>query len=43
MSYNIVPGEADGKIGALFERTDISSIQSRIAAHGCFVARIERP
>lgn len=37
-----LPGEAEAKIRALFERSEIASIHAHNAAHGCFVARIER-
>ena len=36
------PGEADGKIRALFERPEIVTIHAHNAAAGCFAARIER-
>jgi hypothetical protein len=36
------PGEADAQIRALFERADIATIHAHNAAHGCFLARIER-
>ena len=38
-----MPGEAESKIKALFERPDIATIHAHNAAHGCFIARIERP
>lgn len=37
-----LPGEADAKIRALFERSEIATIHAHNAAHGCFAARIER-
>jgi len=37
-----LPGEADAKIRALFERPEIATIHAHNAAHGCFAARIER-
>ena len=37
-----MPGEADAKIRALFERSDIATIHAHSAAYGCFLARIER-
>jgi hypothetical protein len=37
-----LPGEADAKIRALFARPEIATIHAHNAAHGCFVARIER-
>jgi hypothetical protein len=37
-----MPGEADAQIRALFERTEIAAIHAHNAAHGCFLARIER-
>lgn len=37
-----MPGEADSKIRSMFERPDIATIHAHNAAHGCFVARIER-
>ena len=37
-----LPGEADAKIRALFERPEIVTIHAHNAAHGCFAARIER-
>jgi hypothetical protein len=36
------PGEADGKIRALFEQPEIAEIHAHNAALGCFLARIER-
>ncbi len=38
-----MPGEADSKIRTLFERSDVATIHAHNAAHGCFVASIERP
>ena len=37
-----MPGEADAKIRALFERAEIDTIHAHSAAYGCFLARIER-
>lgn len=37
-----LPGEADAKIGALFERPEVAEIHAHNAALGCFLARIER-
>jgi hypothetical protein len=37
-----MPGEADAQVRALFERPDIATIHAHNAAHGCFLARIER-
>jgi uncharacterized protein DUF1203 len=37
-----LPGEADAKIRALFERPEIDTIHAHAAAYGCFLARIER-
>jgi hypothetical protein len=37
-----MPGEADARVRALFERTDIATIHAHNAAYGCFLARIER-
>ena len=37
-----LPGEADGRIRALFERPEIAEIHAHNAALGCFLARIER-
>lgn len=37
-----MPGEAERRIRALFERPEIASIHAHNAAHGCFVARIVR-
>ncbi len=37
-----LPGEADAKIRALFERPEVASIHAHNAALGCFLARIER-
>jgi hypothetical protein len=37
-----LPGEADAKIRALFERPEIASIHVHNAALGCFLARAER-
>jgi hypothetical protein len=37
-----LPGEADARIRALFERPDIATIHAHNAAYGCFLARIER-
>jgi len=36
------PGEADGKIRALFGQPEIAEIHAHNAALGCFLARIER-
>ncbi len=38
-----LPDEADAGIRALLANTQIASIHAHNAAHGCFVARIERP
>ena len=37
-----MPGEADARIRALFERPEIATIHAHSAAYGCFLARIER-
>ena len=37
-----MPGEADEKIRLLFERPEVTNIHAHNAAHGCFVAKIER-
>jgi hypothetical protein len=37
-----LPGEADPKIRALFERPEIETIHAHNAAAGCFAARIVR-
>jgi hypothetical protein len=37
-----LPGEADAKIRALFERPEVETIHAHNAAHGCFSAKIER-
>ncbi len=37
-----LPGEADARIRELFERPEIATIHAHNAAHGCFLARIER-
>jgi len=37
-----LPGEADARMRSLFERPEISVIHAHNAAHGCFLARIER-
>ena len=37
-----MPGEADAKIRALFERPEIDTIHAPAATYGCFLARIER-
>jgi hypothetical protein len=37
-----LPGEADAKIRALFERPEIAEIHAHNAAAGCFAARIVR-
>ena len=37
-----LPGEADARIRALFEQEEIAYIHAHNAAHGCFVARVER-
>ena len=36
------PGEADARIRELFERPEIATIHAHNAAHGCFLARVER-
>lgn len=37
-----LPGEADAKVRQLFDNPDIATIHAHNAAHGCFVAQIER-
>lgn len=37
-----MPGEGDARIRELFERPEIASIHAHNAAHGCFLARVER-
>ena len=37
-----MPGEADARIRALFEAPEIASIHAHNAAHGCFIARVDR-
>jgi hypothetical protein len=37
-----MPGEADAKIRALFERPEVETIHAHAATYGCFLARIER-
>lgn len=37
-----LPGQADAKIRELFENTDIAYIHAHNAAHGCFIARVDR-
>lgn len=37
-----LPGETDARIRELFARPDIASIHAHNAAHGCFLARVER-
>jgi hypothetical protein len=37
-----LPGEADSKIRALFDRSDIETIHAHNAAAGCFAAKIVR-
>ena len=37
-----MPGEADARVRALFERAEIATIHAHNAAQGCFLARIER-
>ncbi len=37
-----MPGEADAKIRALLAQPEIATIHAHNAAHGCFLARIER-
>jgi hypothetical protein len=37
-----MPGEADRRIRELFEGPEIATIHAHNAAHGCFLARIER-
>ena len=37
-----MPGEADTRIRELFEADEIATIHAHNAAHGCFLARIER-
>lgn len=36
------PGEAEAGIRTLFGRTEITSIHAHNAAHGCFIARVDR-
>jgi hypothetical protein len=36
------PGEADVRIRQLLADPDIASIHAHNAAHGCFLARVER-
>jgi len=37
-----IPGEADANIRRLFDSAEIATIHAHNAAHGCFLARIER-
>lgn len=37
-----MPGEADAGIRALFDRPEIATVHAHNAAHGCFLARVER-
>ncbi len=37
-----LPGEADAKIRELLDRPEIAAIHAHNAAHGCFLAKIER-
>lgn len=37
-----MPGEADARIRELFEQVEIATIHAHNAAHGCFLARVER-
>ncbi len=37
-----LPGEADTKIRALFEQSEIAYLHAHNAAHGCFSAKVER-
>jgi Protein of unknown function (DUF1203) len=37
-----LPGQADEKIRALFEKPEIAYIHAHNAAHGCFSAKVER-
>ncbi|HEX8442150.1 MAG TPA: DUF1203 domain-containing protein [Allosphingosinicella sp.] len=37
-----MPGEADARIWELLEQPEIASIHAHNAAHGCFLARVER-
>jgi hypothetical protein len=37
-----MPGEADARIRELFEAPEIASIHAHNAAHGCFLAKVER-
>lgn len=37
-----LPGEADARIRALFDRPEIDTIHAHNAAHGCFLAKVER-
>lgn len=37
-----MPGEADARIRELFGRPEVASIHAHNAAHGCFLARVER-
>ena len=38
----VMPGEADIRIRELLERPEVQTIHAHNAAHGCFLARIER-
>jgi hypothetical protein len=37
-----MPGEAEARMTELFERPEIATIHAHNAAHGCFLARMER-
>ena len=37
-----IPGEADARIRELFGRPEVASIHAHNAAHGCFLAKVER-
>jgi uncharacterized protein DUF1203 len=37
-----LPGEAEARIGELFEQPEVESIHAHNAAYGCFAAKIER-
>lgn len=37
-----LPGEADSRIRELFEQPEIAAIHAHNAAHGCFLATVER-
>lgn len=37
-----MPGEADGRIREMLDRAEIATVHAHNAAHGCFLAKIER-